>query len=129
MLKIIDRAVAAARRAFEVSSQMSVAERKDMLGAIREEYKKRYNDIAEAVRLEMGAPVQLASGAQSAVGLGHLKTAMRVLEEHQFEYMHGNYIVREEPVYGFITPWNWPVNQVVSKMGAVNTGCTIVLKW
>ncbi len=127
----VDRAVAAARRAFEVSSQMSVAERKDMLGAIREEYKKRYNDIAEAVRLEMGAPVQLASGAQSAVGLGHLKTAMRVLEEHQFEYMHGNYIVREEPigVCGFITPWNWPVNQVVSKMGvALAAGCTIVLK-
>ena len=127
----VDRAVKAARRAFDVSSQMSVAERKDMISAIREEFKKRYNEIAEAIRLEMGAPAQLAAGPQSAVGLGHLKTAMRVLEEHEFEYTHGNYIVREEPigVCGFITPWNWPVNQVVSKIGvALAAGCTIVLK-
>ena len=127
----VDKAVAAARRAFAVSSTMSVAERSEMIGAIREEFKKRYADIAEAIRLEMGAPAQLAAGAQSAVGLGHLKTAIRVLEEHKFEYMHGNYMVREEPigVCGFITPWNWPVNQVVSKMGgALAAGCTIVLK-
>ena len=127
----VDKAVAAARRAFAVSSEMSVSDRVDMLNAIREEYKKRYNDIAEAIRLEMGAPAQLAAGAQAAVGLGHLKTAMRVLQEHEFEYTHGNYIVREEAigVCGFITPWNWPVNQVVSKMGvALAAGCTIVLK-
>lgn len=127
----VDRAVKAARRAFAITSKMSKAERMEMISALREEFKNRYDDIAEAVRLEMGAPAKLASGAQAAVGLSHLKTAMRVLEAHKFEYRHGDYIICEEPigVCGFITPWNWPVNQVISKIGAaLAAGCTIVLK-
>ena len=79
----------------------------------------------------MGAPVKLAEGAQTATGLGHLKTAMRVLEKHEFEYKHEDYIVREEPigVCGLITPWNWPINQIVSKFApAFAAGCTVVLK-
>ena len=127
----VDRAVQAARRAFAKSSLMSKAEKGEMLAEVREQFKKRFDDIAEAIRLEMGAPVGLASGAQAMVGLGHLKTAMRVLDEHEFEYEKGGYIVREEPigVCGFITPWNWPVNQVVSKIApALAAGCTIILK-
>ena len=79
----------------------------------------------------MGAPVKLAEGAQTATGLGHLKTAMHVLEKHEFEYKHEDYIVREEPigVCGLITPWNWPINQIVSKFApAFAAGCTVVLK-
>ena len=127
----VDKAVYSARKAFSVSSKLSKKDRLDILETIRENYKKRYRDVSEAIRLEMGAPVKLAEGAQTATGLGHLKTAMRVLEKHEFEYKHGDYIVREEPigVCGLITPWNWPINQIVSKFApAFAAGCTVVLK-
>ena len=127
----VDKAVYSARKAFSVSSKLSKKDRLDILETIRENYKKRYSDVSEAIRLEMGAPVKLAEGAQTATGLGHLKTAMRVLEKHEFEYKHEDYIVREEPigVCGLITPWNWPINQIVSKFApAFAAGCTVVLK-
>ena len=94
----VDKAVYSARKAFSVSSKLSKKDRLDILETIRENYKKRYRDVSEAIRLEMGAPVKLAEGAQTATGLGHLKTAMRVLEKHEFEYKHEDYIVREEPI-------------------------------
>ncbi len=127
----VDKAVYSARKAFSVSSKLSKKDRLDILETIRENYKKRYRDVSEAIRLEMGAPVKLAEGAQTATGLGHLKTAMHVLEKHEFEYKHKDYIVREEPigVCGLITPWNWPINQIVSKFApAFAAGCTVVLK-
>ena len=127
----VDKAVYSARKAFSVSSKLSKKDRLDILETIRENYKKRYKDVSEAIRLEMGAPVKLAEGAQTATGLGHLKTAMRVLEKHEFEYKHEDYIVREEPigVCGLIPPWNWPINQIVSKFApAFAAGCTVVLK-
>lgn len=127
----VDLAVAAAKRAFLITSTLSKSDRLDMLNAIIEAYKNRFDDIAEAVRTEMGAPTSLAAGAQTAVGLGHLKTAIRVLEAHKFEYEHNGYIVREEPigVCGLITPWNWPINQVISKVApALASGCSVVLK-
>ena len=127
----VDKAVYSARKAFSVSSKLSKKDRLDILETIRENYKKRYRDVSEAIRLEMGAPVKLAEGAQTATGLGHLKTAMHVLEKHEFEYKHEDYIVREEPigVCGLITPWNWPINQIVSKFApAFAAGCTVVLK-
>ncbi len=127
----VDRAVYSARKAFSVSSKLSKTDRLDILKTVRENYKKRFNDLSEAIRLEMGAPIKLAEGAQAATGLGHLKTAIRVLENHEFEYKHGDYIVREEPigVCGLITPWNWPINQIVSKVApAFAAGCTVILK-
>ena len=127
----VDRAVYSARKAFSVSSKISKTDRLDILKTVRENYKKRFNDLSEAIRLEMGAPIKLAEGAQAATGLGHLKTAIRVLENHEFEYKHGDYIVREEPigVCGLITPWNWPINQIVSKVApAFAAGCTVILK-
>ena len=127
----VDRAVYSARKAFSVTSKLSKTDRLDILKTVRENYKKRFNDLSEAIRLEMGAPIKLAEGAQAATGLGHLKTAIRVLENHEFEYKHGDYIVREEPigVCGLITPWNWPINQIVSKVApAFAAGCTVILK-
>ena len=127
----VDRAVISARKAFSVSSKLTKTDRLDILKTIRGNYKKRFNDLSEAIRLEMGAPIKLAEGAQAATGLGHLKTAIRVLENHEFEYKHGDYIVREEPigVCGLITPWNWPINQIVSKVApAFAAGCTVILK-
>ena len=127
----VDKAVYSARKAFSVSSKLSKTDRLDILKTLKENYKKRFNDLSEAIRLEMGAPIKLAEGAQAATGLGHLKTAIRVLENHEFEYKHGDYIVREEPigVCGLITPWNWPINQIVSKVApAFAAGCTVILK-
>ena len=127
----IDKAVQAARNAFQSFSKTLVSERVELLTEIRNIYKKRFDDIATAIQTEMGAPNSLARGSQATVGLSHLKTAIRVLENHKFEFKHGSYIVRHEPigVCGLITPWNWPINQVVSKLApCLASGCTAVLK-
>ena len=127
----IDNAVTAARGAFKSFSKTTIGERVELLSEIRNIYKKRFNEIAEAIMTEMGAPINLASGAQASVGMSHLKTAVRVLEETKFEYTHNNLIIRKEPigVCGLITPWNWPINQVVSKLApCIAAGCTSILK-
>ncbi len=127
----VDRAVSAARRAFETYSQTPVNQRIELLTTIREVYKRRVDDVADAIQTEMGAPSYLAKGAQAMVGLAHLKAAIRSLSNHNFEYKHGDFIIRHEPigVCGLITPWNWPVNQVVSKLApCLASGCTAVLK-
>ena len=127
----VDQAVKAARKAFNSFSQTPVEQRIDMLTTIREIYKRRLDDVADAIQTEMGAPTHLAKGAQAKVGLGHLKAAIRSLTSHNFEYEHGNFIIRHEPigVCGLITPWNWPVNQVVSQLApCLAAGCTAILK-
>ena len=127
----VNEAVTAARKAFETYSQSPVEQRIDLLTTIREIYKRRLDDVADAIQTEMGAPTYLAKGAQAMVGLGHLKAAIRSLTNHNFEYEHGNFIIRHEPigVCGLITPWNWPVNQVVSKLApCLAAGCTAILK-
>ena len=127
----IDNAVSAARSAFKSFSKTAISERIELLSEIRNVYKKRFNEIAEAIMTEMGAPINLASGAQASVGMSHLKTAIRVLEKTKFEYTQNNLIIRKEPigVCGLITPWNWPINQVVSKLApCIAAGCTSILK-
>ncbi len=127
----VDKAVKAAREAFKSYSKTKVSDRIELLTNIRNLYKKRFDDIADAIQSEMGAPVNLARGSQATVGLSHLKTAIRVLENHTFEFNHGSYVVRHEPigVCGLITPWNWPINQVVSKLApCMASGCTAILK-
>ena len=127
----VSRAVMSAREAFNSFSQTSKRERVELLTEIRNLYKKRFNDIAEAIRQEMGAPGHLAFGAQTAVGLGHLRTAIRVLEQFEFEQWREKFLIRYEPIgiCGLITPWNWPINQIVSKIApAIASGCTTLLK-
>ena len=129
--KDVDKAVAAAKKAFSTWAFSKKEERLELLEKLYVIYKKRWAEMAKLITLEMGAPIKLAEGAQAATGLGHLKTAIRVLENHEFEYKHGDYIVREEPigVCGLITPWNWPINQIVSKVApAFAAGCTVILK-
>lgn len=129
--KDVDNAVAAARAAFSSYSQTTPAERIGLLEAIAGEYQKRYADIAAAITEEMGAPQALASKAQAAVGLGHVQTAIQVLKGFRFERREGNTMIAKEPigVCGFITPWNWPINQISTKVfPALATGCTMVLK-
>jgi aldehyde dehydrogenase (NAD+) len=127
----VDRAVAAARRAFESYSLTSREERIKLLQRIVAAYKARAAELAKAVTDEMGAPVALAERAQVAAGLGHLLTTLEVLQNYPFEERLGSAILLREPVgvVGMITPWNWPLNQIACKVApALAAGCTMVLK-
>ena len=127
----VDAAVAAARAAFESFSQTSREDRIAMLQSLVAEYSKRMADMAEVIRLEMGAPKTLAEKAHAPSGLGHLMTAAKVLKTFEFDVPHGSHMVTKEPigVVGMITPWNWPINQITCKVApAIATGCTMVLK-
>ncbi len=127
----VDKAVNAARKAFPSWSQTSREERIEVLGRILAEYQKRFGDLAHAVTEEMGAPASLAQRAQVPIGLGHLTTAIEVLKTFKFEEDRGPTMIVKEPigVCSFITPWNWPLNQIVCKVApAIATGCTMVLK-
>jgi aldehyde dehydrogenase (NAD+) len=127
----VDKAVAAARRAFESYSETTREQRLELLQAIAAEYQKRFADVAAAITEEMGAPAALAMRAQAALGIGHLQTAIGVLKDYEFEHKRGSTVLKREPigVCGFITPWNWPINQIATKVyPALATGCTMVLK-
>ncbi|KGE02883.1 aldehyde dehydrogenase family protein [Pseudohaliea rubra] len=127
----VNRAVAAARRAFDSYAQSSREERVELLEACAAVYEKRFADIAAAISEEMGAPKGLAGGSQAFTGLGHLKEAAKVLRDYPFEEAIGEHRVVKEPigVCGLITPWNWPVNQIACKVApALAVGCTVVLK-
>jgi aldehyde dehydrogenase (NAD+) len=127
----IDRAVAAARAAFDSYSQWSVEQRLELLERIRTVYKTRFEDIAQAISTEMGAPIDMSRSSQTVIGMGHIRNAINVLKDFEFETIEDGMIVRHEPIgiCGMITPWNWPINQVGSKvMPALAAGCTMVLK-
>ncbi len=127
----VNRAVAAARAAFQDFGQSSREHRIELLQAVLEAYQARYQDIAEAISEEMGAPSTLAVTAQAGAGLAHLQQALTVLENFEFEEGLGPHRVFKEPigVCAMITPWNWPINQITCKVGpALAVGCTMVLK-
>jgi aldehyde dehydrogenase (NAD+) len=127
----VDRAVKAARKAFETFSQTTREERVALLQSILKVYKQRIPDVAKAISSEMGAPIDLANGAQAPSGLGHLYAAIAVLKEYPFEELRGSTMITRESfgVCGFITPWNWPINQIMCKVApAIAAGCTCVLK-
>ncbi len=127
----VDKAVKAAKKAFGSWSQTSREERLEVLGRILAEYQKRFGDLADAVTEEMGAPSSLAQRAQVPAGMGHLATAAQILKDFEFEEDRGQTMIVKEPigVCAFITPWNWPLNQIVCKVApAIATGCTMVLK-
>jgi aldehyde dehydrogenase (NAD+) len=127
----VDKAVKAARKAFPAWSQTSREERLEVLGRILAEYQKRFGDLATAVTEEMGAPSSLAQRAQVPAGMGHLATAAGILKDFKFEEDRGATMIVKEPigVCSFITPWNWPLNQIACKVApAIATGCTMVLK-
>jgi aldehyde dehydrogenase (NAD+) len=127
----VDRAVAAARRAFETFGSTSREERIALLEKIIDAYQARIGDIAETISREMGAPLALATAAHAPSGIGHLKHALGVLKSYQFVENKGTTrIVREAVgVVGMITPWNWPMNQIMCKVApALAAGCTMVLK-
>ena len=127
----VDKAVAAAKAAFQTFSRTSTQERIELLESCIAVYKKYYLDIADAIREEMGAPHTLATTAQAYTGQGHLEEALRVLRAFEFEEDLGEHRIFKEPigVCGLITPWNWPINQISCKVApALAVGCTMVLK-
>ena len=127
----VDKAVAAAKRAFNSFGFTSVEERLDILNRVIAVYKKRSTDLALAVSREMGAPRQMALDSQVGVGLAHLEKMAETLKTFQFRHAKGSSLIVKEPigVVGLITPWNWPLNQITCKVGpALAAGCTMVLK-
>ena len=127
----VDKAVAAAKRAFQTFGFSDPEERLDILHRIIEVYKKRSSDLALAVSREMGAPRQFALDSQVGIGLAHLTQMAETLKNFQFRQVKGNNLVVKEPigVVGLITPWNWPLNQITCKVApALAAGCTMVLK-
>ncbi|WP_417814685.1 aldehyde dehydrogenase family protein [Thalassospira alkalitolerans] len=128
----INRAVAAAKRAFETYSQTSLDDRIALLEKLLLIYKRRYDEIAATITAELGAPITMSREQQADVGVSHLEdfiTALKKLKTRDTLY-NGETLLREPiGVCGLITPWNWPINQIVLKViPALATGCTCVLK-
>jgi len=127
----VDAAVEAARRAFPAFAETSVAERLALLRAILAEYERRADDIAAVIVREVGSPLAFARNAQAAAGINQLNEHIKALESFRFEQMKGTTLVLREAigVVGLITPWNWPINQLVAKVApAIAAGCTMVVK-
>ena len=128
----VDRAVTAASAAFATFALTSKAERLDLLKQIRAVSERRFEELAQAMRMEMGAPITMAREAQADAALGHLDGFIEALEQlkEQQRFENGEVMLREPiGVCGLITPWNWPINQVVLKvLPVIATGCTCVLK-
>src|SRR5271163_849337 len=113
----VDRAVAAAKRAFASYSETTVPERLALLQKIIAAYQAHMAEMAETISLEMGAPPWLAKAAQAPAGLAHFAEMVTVLGHFRFEESKGATLLRKEPVgvCGLITPWNWPMNQIACK--------------
>ena len=128
----IDLAVEAARKAFESYSATSNTDRFGLLQDILAIYKKRYDEMAEVISLELGAPITMSKRSQAACGTGHLEGFLEAFEKLELRQQleNGDTLIREPiGVCGLITPWNWPVNQIALKvLPALAVGCTSVLK-
>ncbi|MGW1424591.1 aldehyde dehydrogenase family protein [Bradyrhizobium manausense] len=127
----VDRAVAAARNAFETYSRTSVDERLALLDRLAAAYDKRVPDLARAITAEVGAPRWLAEQMQAVLAGIHIRVARDALARYRFSEPMGAARILKEPigVCAFITPWNWPLNQIGSKVApALAVGCTMVLK-
>ncbi len=127
----VDRAVSAARGAFASYSRTSVPERLELLDSIAQHYQARFDDLVEAVTLEMGAPRTLSREDQVPAGLGQFRRAREALSTFEFGSRAGTTAILYEPVgvCALITPWNWPLLLIGSKVApALAAGCTMVLK-
>lgn len=127
----VERAVRAARAAFNAYSRTSLEVRRGLIDRIIQVYQRRQGDLAVAISQEMGTTLRQAQGAQSGLGLGHLTTVRQLLDTFPFVEDREALRLIQEPVgvCAFITPWNWPMNQIVAKVApALAAGCTMVLK-
>ncbi|MEZ5816696.1 MAG: aldehyde dehydrogenase family protein [Hyphomicrobiaceae bacterium] len=127
----VDKAVKAARAAFDGFSVMPVAERAELLGRVADVYKRRFTEMGQVISAEMGAPISFATRFQAGAGMGHFRVARDLLKDFHFVERDGTTEIVREPigVVGMITPWNWPANQICCKVAAaLAAGCTMVLK-
>ena len=131
----INDAVLAAKEAFRTWGFSTKEERIALLENFYELYKKRWNDITDAIILEMGAPKDFASKLQTGTGASHTKSFIKYLKEFEFEKTLGDHAKNQRILYepkgvcALITPWNWPMNQVCLKViPALSAGCTMILK-
>ena len=127
----INSAVKAAFEAFKTYQYTTKKERIELLNNIIAEYENRYDDFVQTISEEMGAPIWLSEKAQASTGIKNLHETLDALKEYQFEKPEGDYTLIKEPigVIGMITPWNWPMNQITTKVSAaLAAGCTMVLK-
>ncbi len=127
----VDLAVKAARTAFCKYGFSTPEERISVLEKLLEVYKSHYDEMAEAISIEMGAPIDFAMEDQADCGRGHIAATLKALKKYEFRSEKSNATIVKEPigVCGFITPWNWPINQIACKVApALATGCTMVLK-
>ncbi|MDM9624210.1 aldehyde dehydrogenase family protein [Rhizobium sp. S96] len=128
----IDRAVAAAKMAFAGYSRTSVEERLALLEKLLAIYKRRYEEMAQTITLELGAPLTMSREQQADVGVGHLQGFIDALKTISMREVlpNGDVLLREPiGICGLITPWNWPINQIALKVvPALATGSTCVLK-
>ncbi len=126
-----DRAILAARAAFDAWTYRPVKDRIAIVKRILEVYNERYEDFAQAISTEMGAPITWARGAQAWAGQVHIEATIKAAEEMVWEYNRGTTRIIYEGigVCSLITPWNWPMNQIACKVApALVAGCTMVLK-
>lgn len=125
-------AVQAARRAFEGFSQTTMAQRRAWLAQLKTVFEQRYTEMAQAISHEMGAPWDLAYDSQAECGPGHIQATLDAAVDYPFEApigTHGQLLAEPIGVCVLITPWNWPINQIMSKLApALLTGCTVVMK-
>ena len=127
----INKAVIAASNAFQTFQYSSKDDRIELLNNIVAEYENRYQDFVDTITEEMGSPIWLSSAAQAKTGIKNINETLDALKEYDFEKAEGDYILIKEPigVVGMITPWNWPMNQITTKVSAaLAAGCTMVLK-
>ncbi len=127
----VDLAVAAACRAFASFAVTPLDARLDALRRINEVFKRRFDEMADAITTEMGAPRDMAREAQAAAGPGHIEATIKAAQQLDWEVrIDGSNVVREPiGVCGLVTPWNWPINQILAKVApAIAAGCTMVLK-
>ena len=128
----VNMAVFAAKKAFNTYSQTNQSQRLSLLESLLSVMERRFEDLAQSMTLEMGAPITFSRDQQADSGVGHLKSfieCLRALKEREI-LINGDILVREPVgICGLITPWNWPINQIALKViPALAVGCTCILK-
>ena len=129
--KDVNAAVKAANDAFALAANLSLEDRKQILQEILDGMMERRSDFAEAISEEMGAPLKMAAGAQFGSGTIHFKNTLAVIDNFKFQEVHDNITINRLPIgpVGMITPWNWPLNQMCTKMAsAIAAGTSFVIK-
>ena len=129
--KDVDIAVAAANKAFPSVMALTLEQKKKILEEIIIGMEERREDFAQIISEEMGSPIKMARKAQYGAGVIHFKNTLSVIDKFDFNEVHGNITINKLPIgpVGMITPWNWPLNQMCTKVAsAIAAGTTFVIK-